>query len=273
MKVRQLLDLRCPFCSSPQMRLTHVVYWPSTREVRFGLLQCDCDVFPVVEGIVILRRNQQAVVQELVRAYQAHTLPNQLVVLNQLSEFRLLVRRVFVVLVQLTAWFKKVLPDLHHSYALAWWKIGLRILAIVSTDQFSRAVFTYFRERDRRPTYSLVSATAPLLQSAQTIVEIGGGAGHLVRQISQQQPKSVLYSLEKNFWLVYWLTCNGLYQSNVCPIVMNFEGGLPFQNGSADVVMANDTIMYVNHQHRLATEMKRVIKKTGWCIGMHIHQS
>lgn len=273
MKARQLLDLRCPFCSSSHLELTQVVYWPNSQEIRSGLLRCVCDVFPIVDGIVVLRRNQQVIVQELMRAYQADTQPNMLVVLNQLSEFRLVVRRVFVLLVQITSWFKRVQPNLHHAQALTWWKMGLRILAFFSTDRFSRAVFNYFRERDLRPTYSLISATTPLLHSARVVVEVGGGAGHFVRLMSQQQPECLFYSLEKNFWLVYWLTCNGLYRPNVCPIVMNFEGGLPFQNAVADVVMANDTIMYVNHQHRLATELKRVMKKNGWCIGMHVHQS
>ena len=272
MKSRQMLDLRCPFCAATALRLTQVIYWPGSLDVRFGLLRCDCDVFPIVEGIVVMRRNQQLVVEELLRAYRTRTTPDMLLVLQQLSEFRLIERRVFVVLVRITSSIKKLMPRFHQSHALLWWKLGLTVMSVLSTNHFLRLVFSYFRDRDQRPTYCLVASVLPLLKTARVVVEVGGGAGHFVRELSQELPSSALYSLEKNFWLVYWLVCNGLYRSNVCPIVINFEGGLPLKNSLADAVMANDTIMYVNHQHRLATEMRRVMKKSGWCIGMHIHQ-
>lgn len=273
MKARQLLDLHCPFCSSTQMKLSHVVFWQNTSDIRFGLLHCDCDVFPVFEGIVVLRRGQQVVVRELLASYRSHTMPNTLLVLQQLIELRLFVRRAFILLTQITMSFHKLFPEIHKKYAVAWWRHGLTLLTIFTADNFLRAVFSYFRDRDQRPSYVLVSAVLPLLNSARMVVEVGGGAGHLVRVASQQQPRTIFYSLEKNFWLVYWLVCNQLYRSNVCPVVMDFEGGLPLPSNRADVVMANDTIMYVNHQRKLATEMKRIMRRSGWVIGMHIHQA
>ena len=59
--------------------------------------------------------------------------------------------------------------------------------------------------------------------------------------------------------------------TQACVIAMDFEGGLPLKTKCADVVMANDTIMYVDHQQLLAQELRRVMKLQGWCLGMHIH--
>lgn len=272
MRTRQLLNLRCPFCNATTVSLSHVLFWPGTQEVRSGLLHCSCDVFPIVEGIVVLRRSQHNIVQELLSAYQKQLPANIFLALDQLSELRLLERRVFVVLVRVTLFLKLYLPGLHRAIAYKWWKFGMGVLSLATSNTFLKTVFKYFSDRDRRPTYCLVAAVAPQLKKAKTVVEVGGGAGHFVREISQHTTHADVFSIEKLFWLPYWLVCNDLYSTNICPITADFEGGLPLKNAMADVVLANDTIMYVDHQFRLATELRRVMKKDAWCIGMHIHQ-
>lgn len=271
MNLREFSQLRCPFCFEPFVALTHAGLFPHTQKTRFGVVKCSCDQYPIIEGVLVLRRGQAVVIDEIKRAYIEKRIPNESVFLNELSELRLVPRRIFVTLVKTTFWLAGYFKSTFIRRQLQWWKLGLWVLAHSTTNDFLRAVFNYFKERDKRPTYVLISSLLASLRFAKVIVEVGGGAGHLVRDLMQTGWQGQLYSLEKNFWLTYWIACCELWSPQVLPIVTDVEAMLPFSNKMVDVVLANDTIMYIDHQRKLAQEITRVLRPTGWFAGMHIH--
>lgn len=271
MIAREFSQLRCPFCFEPFVALTHAGMFPHAKKTRFGVVRCCCDQFPIIEGVLVLRRGQEVVIDEIKRAYTEKRTPDETIFLQELSELRLVPRRVFVILIRIIRALTQFSKPTRIKYQLWWWKFGLWVLSKSTTNQFLRAVFSYFKDRDKRPTYVLISSLLVSLRSAKVIVEVGGGAGHLVRDLMQTGWQGKLYSLEKNFWLTYWIACCELWSQQVLPIVADVEAMLPFSNNIADVVLANDTFMYVDHQRKLAQEITRVMKPTGWFAGMHIH--
>ncbi len=275
MRVLQLSHLHCPFCEQSFQSLTHRQFDASKQKLLFGVLHCDCEEFPIVEGVVVLRRGLTASVAAITLAHQQKTKPSARVLLAELSELRLVPRRVLVGLVLFTQWLGDLQPGWLSRYGSQWWKFGMWLIGHTTSNGFLRAVCNYFCQRDRRPTYVLVSSLLPALRAARTVVEVGGGTGQLVRELTaaDSNPGWVgqVFVLEKNFWLTYWLACCGQWSAAVCPIVVDVEANLPLATKIADVVMANDTLMYVDHQKQLATEIKRLLKPTGWFAAMHIH--
>ncbi len=273
MKARQYSSLRCPFCENSFVAIDAIKYWTDlNQDVRYGVIRCDCDSFPIIEGIVVLRRGLTSCVKELEVAFEHKKTPNSKIFLSELSELRLLPRRVLEFLVFLTTIFTFFDKKFQNKFGERWWKFGLTVLTLTTTNSFLKKVFSYFRDRDRRPTYVLVASLFDMVSKSKCVVEIGGGAGHLIRDVAGRGWDGTVFTVEKNFWLTYWLACCGRWSSNTCPIVADVEALLPFNSTIADVVMANDTLMYIDHQKKLANEISRVCKPDGSFFGMHIHQ-
>lgn len=248
-------SLKCVYCGS-SFRLEKVFRRFPSGSVRFGVLRCDCDVFPIVEGIVYLKKSAPPVLKN-----------QHAVTLMYEGKFSEVVGILFDEHRRAKIPYTLLRSGLFHPKTL----IGfLRLLRLFIPE--SRAWWTHLMERERRPTFVLALSNLSDAPQGNVILDVGCSVGWFLKYALAHAPGNTYVGVETSFSALF-LARQFLLKKNATLICADADLGLPFRTGSIDRVFANDTFMYFTRKRFFLTETQRIGTKKSLVFLSHVHSA
>lgn len=275
MRADFLAMLRCPFCRGG-FRFEEVARPPLGRGA-FGVLECTCSAFPMIDGVPVIQRAPVAVFEHtrgeretegvavetlvaMLRAGKAAEALNECLVAPAVPRpVRALIRR-------------RLLDSALVARAAR--PLGKRALetrvlkprdTIGACDVFDFYYFSgpldsglghYFINRFAQPRHLAALALAATLKSdAKPFLDIACGAGHLEHYFTTRPDPAGVVGLDINFhqvWIAkHWIAPAGEY---VCA---DASAGLPFADDSFGATICSDAYHYIGERQTLLREIER----------------
>lgn len=233
MKVEDLNIVCCPFCLE-KIRLGNVsqFYEDDKKNIRFGEVECSCGISKIIEGILLFRK-------------------------REVKEFRFFTRKLFRVVL----YFRSIF-DFNFEQCL-------KFLKFVSVYRDERLWLKYLIEREKRATFWLQRSVLKLVKG-DIVVDLGCGAGNLAKYLKKKGRK--VYLVDNNYWLLYLARVTNKIPKDCICIVCDLESRFSFLDGVFDTVLANDCLMYIDHQKLFLEEIKRIGKRKAKIMLVHIHK-
>jgi len=222
---KNLKILRCPFCGGD--------FGLKKGDMWNGILECGCDEFGMVDGILILKRNTKK---------------------------------------ELGFWSRNWLGVVVGLQRLLGLNFGISMrLMELGTWGPERLWFKYLANRERRLTFEVLKKLAGLVADGLVLDAAAGGC-HLINYLKQQNKEIGVVAVDSNYWLLRLARATGQIDDGVLGVVVDLEGEWPFRSGGFDYVMANDCLHYIDHQKLFVKEAERVVKKEGMVLMGHVHR-
>jgi SAM-dependent methyltransferase len=246
--------LQCPYCGG-SFRLTRTFrMFPKSEKIRFGILQCACDVFPIAEGIVYLKKiaseppkNQAAVALFEAGQFQKAT--------SVLFDERRRAKLPYTLL----------LKGLFRPKTIAQF---LGVLQLFTPA--SRAWLTHLAQRQRRPTFFLSLAQLAYLKQSAVAVDVGCSAGWFLSALLSKSPRTAAIGVETSFSALY-LARHFILKQKGNLVCADADLGLPLQPAAAGTVFVNDTFMYLVRKEYFLQEAFRILKPGSLLFLTHVH--
>lgn len=146
MKAKDLNIVRCPFCSKKIKIKTIQKYFPD-KNIRFGQAFCDCNVFDIKEGILILRK-------------------------KDIKELQFFTRKAY-----------SIVLCIQKAFQLNFYQ-SMRIFKLLSLKKDERLWFEYLSDRQKRATFHLQKKIVSL-SSGKRIVDLCCGSGDLSNYLNK----------------------------------------------------------------------------------------
>lgn len=233
MKIEDLNIVCCPFCLEKlQLRNVSQFYQGDKKNIRFGEVECGCGISKIIEGILLLRK-------------------------REVKELRFFTRKLYKIIL----YFRNIF-NLNFEQCL-------KTLKFISVYREERLWFKYLIEREKRVTFRLQRSVLELV-SGDTVADLGCGAGHLAKYLTKRGRK--VYLVDSNYLLLYLARITNKIPRDCICIVCDLESRFPFLDGVFKTVLVNDCLMYIDHQKLFLEEAKRIKKKNGKIIMIHIHK-
>ena len=247
--------LRCPFCGTRLQPVENHALVRHHGRIVSGVIGCECCAFPVVDAIPVLVADAAAraaiVALEDGRPDDARDLLLGLDA-GRSTALRALLER-----------------DTPATYS--------ELIAVLSPD----AEGTYFIYRFSDPTFVMAEGVLRALGqqpalTAQWVIDVCGGSGHLTRVLTQLQaggvtpgPGTVLADVYfSKLWLASHLTATTCH-----PVCCDANHPLPFAGGVFSLAVLSDAFPYIWHKRLLAGELMRLTGDTGVVVMPHLHSS
>lgn len=263
MKTRNSLypKLRCPYC---QEALTVLKAWSylnkghHNQQIRYGVLECLCDQYPIVEGIIYLKKDG------------AQTNQRAVTYLNQgqwAAAFNcLIIERKKI------KWLYQLLWRLDpHSH----WGQRLQLPRVLNlmywlVDSGSKAWYRYLTTRHHRVTFLMTLAPLALAPTPTLVVDAGCGLGHFLRYAASWTKAKQLVGLDIAFSFLY-LARRFMVTPATYLICCDQEVGLPFINHSVSDYFINDAFVVIKNKRAVLVELARVVATRGRAVISHVH--
>ena len=266
--------LRCPFCSASfTFRETTR---PNLGAAEFGILQCSCSEFPVVDGIPIVQKAHVGMFEHTTGATQVSGVaPATLVEFIKAgrSEDALLECLAIPVLPG-RRWLPWRVANSRQGRDLArsFGKRHLRSGALARRPQIGlqeiidlfygpssplgSEVGYYFLLRFGQPRHlAALALLAALPQSDKPVLDIACGLGHVEHYLLSRRNSVPAIGTDMNFFHVWiarhWIAPAGHF---VCA---NAEDGLPFVNDAFSAIVCSDAYHYISNRRALQKEIDR----------------
>lgn len=271
---QNLTKLSCPECRG-DFRLTEFPT-SSMPDGEFGVLECSCFAYPVLDSVPILLRDtvaqfsfgtgeiesdgpDVAEVVELIRRGQGVDALVQCLTFTPTYKFldRLPVWRLWHqgLVPRLTRWrvekdIRRLIADIDSNTAEDW----LELYFTRHSDQ-NRVLLDYYRHRFVLPrtlaTYSLLE----LMPADKTILDIACGLGPFGHYLSNRPAPSNVIGFDFNFYLAWW------QRRFMAPsqLFMCADAGeiLPFKDDVFGGVYCSDSFMFIPNREQLLDECRR----------------
>jgi SAM-dependent methyltransferase len=266
--------LRCPFCSASLM--FRETPRPSLGAAEFGILQCSCSEFPVVDGIPIVQKAPVGMFEHTTGATQVSGVtPATLVELIKAgrSEDALLECLAIPVLPG-RRWLPWRVANSRQGrdLARAFGKRHLRAEALARRQQIGlpevidlfygpssplgTEVGHYFLLRFGQPRHlAALALLAALPHSDKPVLDIACGLGHVEHYLLSRRSSLPAIGTDMNFFHVWiarhWIAPAGHF---VCA---NAEDGLPFADDAFSAIVCSDAYHYISNRRALQKEIDR----------------
>lgn len=251
-------NLQCPYC---QEKLEVADIFASSAQdnhIQYGVLRCLCDEYPIVEGIIYLKKdgaqtNQQAV---------AHLRHNQWQeAFSCLIAERKKIKWLYLLLYRIPAHsFLGQRLTLNRLLKMMYWLV----------DAGSRAWYRYLTTRQNRVTFLMTLAPLALAPSPHTLVDAGCGLGYFLRYADQWTRPRHLVGLDIAFSFLY-LARRFVVPSRTYLLCCDQEAGLPFTDHSVSHYYINDAFVVIKTKRQVLQELTRVVSPQGLAIITHVH--
>lgn len=259
--------LCCPLCGA-EMKIRKV--YDETPEILIrGCLQCECDTFPVCEGILILK--DSPVKRYVLRFLEESSF--QKAALYAMANYADDACRLLH--------FLETLPGGRHISKIFQW-----LLTAYFDRRYGRcfdneipyldllgdgAYHQYLKHRFSSPTFWSLYPFLPLIREhRERVLEICCGSGHASFVLSRHIPPEKLVAVDGNFWNLY-LTAK--YFSGADLIQADMNVGLPFKDHRFSAVLMMDSLHYIDARALLVKEIVRVTTPEGFDLVLHMHNA
>lgn len=256
MEKKLIRFLQCPYCGGSFRLACTLQTFRKTQRIRFGIVQCSCDVFPIVEGIVFLKKvagdppkHHAAVTFLEEKRFQEAT--------SILFEERRRAKLPYILL------FKQLFRPKTIAQFLS-------LLALFTPA--SRAWLTHLAQRERRPTFFLALAQLAYLKEKETVVDVGCSAGWFLRRLLFSSPGTAVIGVETSFSALY-LARHFILKNRGNLICADVDLGLPLQPEIAGTVYVNDTFMYLARKEHFLQEAFRIMRPDSLVFLTHVHSA
>jgi SAM-dependent methyltransferase len=266
--------LRCPYCSG------HFTFResprPSLGAAEFGILQCSCSEFPVLDGIPIVQKAHVGMFEHTTGATQvAGVAPATLVDLIKAGRsLDALLECLAVPVLPGKRWLPWRVSNSRHGRELArsFGKRHLRSGALARRQQLGlpelidlfyspssplgTEVGLYFLLRFGQPRHlAALALVAGLPRREKPVLDIACGLGHVEHYLTRRENGVPAIGTDMNFFHVWiarhWIAPEAHF---VCA---NAEDGLPFAADSFSAIVCSDAYHYISNRRGLQKEIER----------------
>jgi SAM-dependent methyltransferase/uncharacterized protein YbaR (Trm112 family) len=275
---RLLASLRCPDCREP-LTFSEAPHQPEGAGA-YGVLLCDKHVYPVIDGIPVLRHGRVSVqdhmtgreevvgpsVAELVATVQGAR-PTEALVdllafppslplgLEQLPVLRLPLTRGPGNRAMVAARRKKVrallAAPITEQTAQDWFELGY-----LRSRNVNRELYPYFLLRFGQPRYLASLSLATLLPTdGRPVLDLACGFGHIMHHLSSRTNPVPMVGVDRNFFQLWvarrWIAPNAEY---VCA---DATQPLPFTDDAFGAAVCTDAFHLFPSQRACLAELRR----------------
>jgi ubiquinone/menaquinone biosynthesis C-methylase UbiE/uncharacterized protein YbaR (Trm112 family) len=259
--------LCCPLCGA-EMKIREV--YDETPEMLIqGCLQCECDTFPVCEGILILRDSpvkkyvlrflKESNFQKAALYAMANYADDACRLLHFLEAFPGGRQLSKISLWLLTAYFDRLYKRVFDK--------KISYLDLLGEGAYHQ----YLKHRFSSQTFWSLYPFLPLIREhGERILEICCGSGHASFVLSRHISADKLVAVDGNFWNLF-LTAKYFSRADLIQADMNV--GLPFKDQQFSTVLMMDSLHYIDARALLAREIVRVTTPGGFDLVLHMHNA
>lgn len=227
----------------------------SNLQNYFGLAQCECRHYLVVDGIIIFRplsRLQEKLCLIFIKWR-----------LNWLAQFCLINPGGIPLGTVFSIWLVNTYPQT---------RLIINLVPNFMHVRWKNA-HAYLADRKKRVSYLLYLPLVKSLKFEGNILDACGGLGAWTELLSKEKVSKRIYLFDYSFWQVYLAKKIISPAKQICFAVVDANKPLPYQSGFFNGIIANDCLMYIRKQESFAKELVRISKpRTRTILLGHIHK-
>ncbi|MCW4003160.1 MAG: methyltransferase domain-containing protein [Candidatus Bathyarchaeota archaeon] len=282
MKFDFLNFLKCPFCGS-RFEIEEAVTEVESELIN-GCVKCDCNKFPILEGILLIKEFSLDDCIKLIKerrineATVRYIWSERFIIGNYLKRLDKLSLRFPP---QSLVSFGKALSSLAEKFSEGrlkkkyerFSKQQISFIDLLETETKKGDLYpAYMKHRFSTETFWSLYPFLPLLKRKnEKVLDIACGGGHasfvLSNYINLQQLCSVDISFKHLFYAKKYFAPKAQF------ICLDAGLPLPFDNGIFNSILMSDAFGYVDSRVSLAREMKRCLVPEGLLLLLHVHNS
>ena len=263
-----LLELiRCPYCGT-DFKIGEI-YSENEEEIINGYIKCECNEYPILEGILILKNTPT---KKHIINYLKKKAITKAIALSFGPGINDICRAIDIIepnpcgkifkksLLGFVNYFSKKRYGRYSNKNLSF----CDVLGSGPSD-------AYFKHRFSTQTFWLTYPFIPLLRKKQKrILDVCCGAGHVSFVISKYVNPDELICVDGDFKSLYLAK---KYFSNAEFINIDANYQLPFKDGTFSSILMPDAFQYIDARVLLAKEFERVLSKEGMLLLLHLHNA
>ena len=267
MKQELLEIMKCPYCGTDFE--IEEVYSENEEGIINGCIKCECDTYPILEGILVLKNS-----------------PTKKCIINYLNT-KEIEKAVALSFGYGTNDVCRVMNFIEPKPGGKFFKAGLLGLVNYSSkkkyERYSDKNLSFFdvlgnrfydgylKHRFSSQTFWSLYPFVPLLsRKRKRILDMCCGAGHASFVISKYVNPDELICVDGEFKSLYLAK---KYFSNAEFINIDANYQLPFKDDVFSSVLMMDAFHYVDARALLAKEFERVLSKEGMLLLLHLHNT
>lgn len=264
-------ELHCPYCGSS----LHVALQlpPGSLEIEYGILECDCHRYPIVDGILVMRRLESTILDFLDNADTDGAFRAALYELTP-EDTRTRRRHVVDFLQRIRSPFAGALAG--HDAARLSHKSHSRAMST-----FRRALHDlrpgtygdYLFHRYANPSFLSSIGLLPSLGALERrrVLDLGCGTAHATFVSRQVFPDLSAVAADHDFINLY--LARRFIVPDAAHVCIDLEAPLPFSDDAFDAVFCLDAFHYVRSKRALVRELDRVVERQGIWLFAHLHNA
>lgn len=267
---REFLKLmKCPYCGN-DFRIEEV-YEENDKGIINGCIKCECDIYPILEDILILKKdNMKKYIIKLlkdnnIREAVAFSLSEHIEYMCDIMNY-LESREHYKINKNLFALVKirHLLKNRYKKYT----DKSLSFCEVMGSSPYE----IYLKHRFSTESFWSLYPFVPLLKRNNgRILDLGCGAGHASFVISSYVNPDELVCADHTFKSLYLARKYSAKGSHFICLDANYP--LPFNDNIFSSVVMLDAFHYVNAKALLAKECERVLNQEGMLLLLHLHSA
>ena len=265
MKQALLELLKCPYCGADFE--IEEVFSENEEGIRNGYIKCECNEYPILEGILILKNTatKKYIIEHLkkkeVEKAVAISFKSGVNDICRVADFiepkpaGKFIKKCLLGLAKHSSKYK-IISDKNSSFFDA---LGKGSYEVYLKHRFSSQTF-----------WSLYPFVPLLRRRRERILDVCCGAGHASFVISKYVNPDELICVDGEFKSLYLAK---KYFSNAEFINIDANYQLPFKDGVFSSILMLDAFHYVDARALLAKEFERVLNQEGMLLLLHLHNA
>lgn len=267
MLTKEISKLRCPYCGGKFCVVLSLD--KKQNHLNYGIIRCYCSKFPVVEGILILKKgNITNIVIKLIKQKRKKDAINILcgvhgtlnVYAEKLVDFN-------------------IIPEkMQESFLLGFKRLKNRnFFAELSNGNDFHSVLKsmkqgvyeeYFFHKYSLDTFAELAPFLSMIKDGY-VLDVGCGMGNFAFIVKELFPDVKLFLCDFNFHFLFvakkYFVRDATFVCNDC------ENGMPFSDSMFSSIFASDFFCTIRNKKRLVSEFERMITQKGNVVLSHLH--
>lgn len=250
-----LPHLQCPYCASNLNLKSKNIIRDKRGNLLYGIVSCNCDVYPVTAGILYIKKALDCANQEACKLISQE---RYIEASARLMETRKIPRYIYKLL---------VLYQLNTGKIPFGFKTTLKLL--LWTGGIKKPWYDYLIGRPDRISFRMSLSTLSAISDRDTVCDIGCGVAYFLNTMHQISPARISIGMDISFTLL--LLSRLFIPKNNFYICADLGHGTPFKPGTLDIVYLNDIYMNIFNKKRAFGDLATVLKDNGRLFINHIH--